>query len=154
MSDEAIVERGFVFNKSKFVRVFVDNGLWKQYAICVTPTDRLYGWLFGSHNGVQWTSIRRANDDELLKAEAVLIDESEPVPTAHVFDRKEYGARIAVARARKEWSQADLAFRLGWQPSMVSHHERGIRGPSAENLVLLCSVLGVSADWLLGRTTE
>ena len=70
------------------------------------------------------------------------------------FDPKAYGARIAIARARKDWTQSDLAFRLGWQPSAVSHHETGNRSPSATNLVLICHVLGVSADWLLGIKPE
>lgn len=67
------------------------------------------------------------------------------------FDRKEYAARLSLARTRKGYTQADLAFRIGQHPSLVSHYENGSRMPSLANLVALCDALDVSADWLLGR---
>lgn len=70
------------------------------------------------------------------------------------FDRAAYGARVAIARSRKGFTQADLAFRIEWPASQVSHHETGKRSPSAANLLALCNVLDVSADWLLGRSKE
>jgi transcriptional regulator with XRE-family HTH domain len=70
----------------------------------------------------------------------------------HEFDRTEYAARLAIARSRKNLTQAELAFKIGWCTSAVSHHEAGRRTPSVANLWLLCDALKVSADWLLGRT--
>lgn len=74
--------------------------------------------------------------------------------SVNTFNPREYSARLAIARARNGWTQADLAFRLGWEPSAVSHHENGRRTPSAANLVALCDALGVSADWILGRMEQ
>ena len=45
-------------------------------------------------------------------------------------------------------SQSELAKRIGWQPSHISHFESGRRLPSVQNLIKLARALGVSTDRL------
>lgn len=51
-------------------------------------------------------------------------------------------------------SQADLATKAGLQPSAVSHFETGGRSPSFDNLKRLADALGVTTDYLLGRSEK
>ena len=67
---------------------------------------------------------------------------------------KMLGSRIAVLRRASGLSQGELANRLQVSPSAVGMYEQGRREPSAEILVNLSRVLGVSVDYLLtGRAT-
>ena len=59
------------------------------------------------------------------------------------------GARIASLRNRLGWSQAELARRLNISPSAVGMYEQGRREPSADMLVAIARVLGVSTEFLL-----
>lgn len=59
------------------------------------------------------------------------------------------GARIAALRRAAGWSQTELAQRLRISPSAVGMYEQGRREPSADMLVRLSRVLGVSVDYLL-----
>lgn len=51
-------------------------------------------------------------------------------------------------------SQSELAERAGLQPSAVSHFETGRRSPSFDNLKRLADALGVTTDYLLGRSDD
>ena len=63
------------------------------------------------------------------------------------------GARIAVLRRAKGWNQAELGGMLGVSSSAVGMYEQGRRQPSAEQLVRLAEIFGVTTDFLLtGRT--
>jgi ribosome-binding protein aMBF1 (putative translation factor) len=64
------------------------------------------------------------------------------------------GERIAHARIRRGWNQSELARRLGKPRQHLSQIEQGKQQPRAELLVDLATVLGVSTDYLLGRTQE
>jgi transcriptional regulator with XRE-family HTH domain len=64
------------------------------------------------------------------------------------------GYRIKESRLLRKLSQEELAQLAGFQTSAISHFETGRRDPSAANLVRLCNALAVSADYLLGRTSE
>ena len=64
------------------------------------------------------------------------------------------GARIAALRKRLGWNQAELADRLKISPSAVGMYEQGRREPSADTLVAMARVLGVSVDYLLTGTPE
>lgn len=68
-------------------------------------------------------------------------------PSAEAFE-----GRLRSAREARQLSQGELAERTGMQPSAVSHFETGTRKPSFENLRRLADALGVSTDYLLGRT--
>ena len=65
---------------------------------------------------------------------------------------QEFEVRLRSARESRELSQGALAERAGLQPSAVSHFETGTRKPSFDNLRRLADALGVSTDYLLGRT--
>ena len=54
------------------------------------------------------------------------------------------GDRISALRRKAGWSQKELAARLGVSPSAVGMYEQDRREPSAEKLVELSSLLGVS----------
>jgi len=65
------------------------------------------------------------------------------------------GFRIAALRREAGMSQSDLAKQLQVSPSTVGMYEQGRREPSAEMLVNLSRVLGVSVDYLLtGSASE
>lgn len=64
------------------------------------------------------------------------------------------GPRIAVLRRSAGWSQSELANRLGISPSAVGMYEQGRRQPSAEGLVRLAELFGVSTDYLLTGRAE
>lgn len=59
------------------------------------------------------------------------------------------GARIAALRRQHNWSQAELAARLGVSPSALGMYEQDRREPSADMLVRLSRELGVTTDYLL-----
>ena len=59
------------------------------------------------------------------------------------------GMRIALLRAEKGWSQAELARRSGVSTSAVGMYEQGRREPSLGLLVRLAQELGVTTDYLL-----
>ena len=59
------------------------------------------------------------------------------------------GARIADLRKRKGWRQEDLADHLDVPRSQVSKWETGFSTPSAENLIALSKLFGVTTDELL-----
>lgn len=62
--------------------------------------------------------------------------------------------RLQTARQGAEMCQSELARRIYVRRETVARWEQGTRIPSAENIAALCDVLGVSADWLLGRVEE
>ena len=59
------------------------------------------------------------------------------------------GLRIALLRADKGWSQAELAKQIGVSPSAVGMYEQGRREPSLALLVCLAQALDVTTDYLL-----
>ncbi len=59
------------------------------------------------------------------------------------------GARIAALRRDAGWSQAELGRRLRVSASAVGMYEQGRREPSADTLVTLSRVFGVTTDYLL-----
>ena len=60
------------------------------------------------------------------------------------------GQRIAAARRRRGMKARELAKVVGVDSKMLSKWEVGNCNPCAKNIIRLCKVLGVSADWLLG----
>jgi len=65
-----------------------------------------------------------------------------------------FPARLKAARDLRGLNQDQLAARAGLQGSAVSHFETGGRKPSFDNLKRLADALGVSTDYLLGRTDD
>lgn len=66
-----------------------------------------------------------------------------------MFNRKECGERILDAREKNGLSRAMLAEKLGITEKYLYQIECGEKGLSTERLVLLCEILGVSADRIL-----
>ncbi|MEW6183812.1 MAG: helix-turn-helix transcriptional regulator [Bacillota bacterium] len=62
------------------------------------------------------------------------------------------GSRIRESRKRRGITQKELAEMLHVSKSLVSDIERGQRRLCAELLNDIANLLGVSADYLLGRT--
>lgn len=59
------------------------------------------------------------------------------------------GSRIAALRHDAGMSQAELAQRLQVSPSAIGMYEQGRREPSADTLVTMARIFGVSTDYLL-----
>ena len=59
------------------------------------------------------------------------------------------GPRIAALRKETGMSQAELAERMKIIPSAIGMYEQGRREPSAQILVALAEIFGVSTDYLL-----
>lgn len=59
------------------------------------------------------------------------------------------GARIAALRRAAGMNQSELARHLQVSPSAVGMYEQGRREPSAETLVAISRLFGVSVDYLL-----
>lgn len=57
---------------------------------------------------------------------------------------------MRILRNERNWSQAQLATRLGISDSQVAHYETGDRFPSLPVLVDASRIFGVSTDFLLG----
>lgn len=62
------------------------------------------------------------------------------------------GQKVRNMRESREWSQAELARRVGVTKSAISTYELGLRTPSADVVYALAKVFGVSSDYLLGLT--
>ncbi|EPE84481.1 putative bacteriophage CI repressor protein [Leptospira noguchii str. 1993005606] len=56
--------------------------------------------------------------------------------------------RIKKLRQERNWTQEELASRLGVQQKQVSAYERGVNFPSTEVLIKLAEVFDVSLDYL------
>ncbi len=60
------------------------------------------------------------------------------------------GKNLLKARLRADITQKDLAYMVGQDVSAISKWENDRRVITLDNLILLCKVLNVSADKLLG----
>lgn len=66
----------------------------------------------------------------------------------------EIGKRIAENRRSAGFTQEELANRLGVTPQALSKWEKGASSPDLEMLTSLCDILGVSADYLVGKKSK
>lgn len=73
-------------------------------------------------------------------------------PEAEAERRRAVGARIKAMRKKIGLTQAQVAQRLGIASQSVTNYEAGKTDPSIRNLISLAAVLGVSTDYLLGRS--
>lgn len=64
------------------------------------------------------------------------------------------GAKILSLREAKGWSQAELARRVNINKSVMNRIELGERPIRDHELLNFSNVLGVSADYLLGSTSQ
>jgi len=68
--------------------------------------------------------------------------------------KPEFPARLKAARELRDWNQAVLAQKAGFQASAISRFETGAAKPSLDNLRRLATALRVSTDYLLGVVNE
>lgn len=59
------------------------------------------------------------------------------------------GQRIKQARESLNWSQTDLAEKLGISPQAVQQWESGATSPRGKRLKNVANLLGVTTDWLM-----
>lgn len=64
------------------------------------------------------------------------------------------GARITKARKEMNLNQKELADKCGIAEATLSRYENGLREPKSEIVVRMADILGVTTDYLLGRTNE
>lgn len=67
---------------------------------------------------------------------------------------QEIGVRLKQARLEKKLSQAQLAEAANISVSYVSNLENGRQAMNIKTLSSLLDVLNISADWLLGNSTD
>lgn len=68
------------------------------------------------------------------------------------MDYVDLGKRIRNQRQAMQWTQEDLAERVGVSTSFVGHIERGSRKASIETLVAFANALNVTTDYLLAES--
>lgn len=62
--------------------------------------------------------------------------------------------RIRELRQARGWYQTDLAEKLKTAPNTISRYETGQRQLDPETICDICDLFGVTADYLLGRSSE
>ena len=60
------------------------------------------------------------------------------------------GEKLLKLRKARQWSQEELAERIGVTRQAVSRWESDSAKPDADKIVTMCELFGVSADYLLG----
>jgi len=58
---------------------------------------------------------------------------------------------IKTLRLRKEWTQYELAQKIGVTPKMISFYELGERTPSRKTQQKLANAFGITLDGLIGK---
>jgi len=84
-------------------------------------------------------------------------DKARRIKRVHVeaLDALAIGRRIAEARKRRNWRQADLAAAAGLGKGTIAAIETGLRIPSRDTLLALSAVLRRKLDWITyGRTGD
>lgn len=59
------------------------------------------------------------------------------------------GKKLKSLRLAENWTQQQVADRLGVTKTIISSYENDLRQPSYENLIKLAKLFKVSTDWLL-----
>jgi transcriptional regulator with XRE-family HTH domain len=63
-----------------------------------------------------------------------------------------FGQRVKKLRENNEWSQRELAKRIGMSASVINRIELGDRPAKDEEIRILANIFNVSTDYLLGQT--
>ena len=63
--------------------------------------------------------------------------------------QERFGAKLAEYRRNKNFTQEELANRLGVTPQALSKWEKGLSSPDIAMVSSICMMLDVSADYLL-----
>ncbi len=65
-----------------------------------------------------------------------------------------FGEKLRALRLEKHMTQEQLAQKLELVKGTVSAYEQGKKYPSIEVLVKLCTIFGISSDYLLGLSDD
>jgi transcriptional regulator with XRE-family HTH domain len=65
-----------------------------------------------------------------------------------------FGERISMLRKQQKWSQDDLAKKIGTSAPIVGRYEREDIKPSIDVAAKIADSLGVTLDYLLGKSDE
>ena len=68
--------------------------------------------------------------------------------------KEDFAAAMAALRRERGLSQRKAAADLGISQAQLSHYENGAREPGLNFLCRACDYYGVSADYLLGRSSR
>lgn len=68
--------------------------------------------------------------------------------------KKNFEKRLRELREEKEWSQKDLATKLGLTQPAIADWERGTRKPNLTKIEEIADIFGVTVDYLLGRSNK
>jgi transcriptional regulator with XRE-family HTH domain len=68
--------------------------------------------------------------------------------------KTEFASVLSGLRRNSGLSQKKAADDLGISQALLSHYENGVREPKLEFILKACDYYGVTADCILGRTTE
>jgi len=63
-----------------------------------------------------------------------------------------FAERLLEVRKKRGMSQEDVAKKLGTQSPAIGRYERGVAKPTIEVAAKLSDILGVSLDYLVGKT--
>ncbi|MGQ7545042.1 helix-turn-helix domain-containing protein [Streptococcus suis] len=66
----------------------------------------------------------------------------------------EFSERLKELRKKANFTQVEVAAKLGISQPAYASWERGAKKPTQENLVKIAQVLNVSVDYLLGNSEE
>ncbi len=62
--------------------------------------------------------------------------------------------RLKAVREARGWSQRELSRRCNLAENMIGKYEVGQAEPTASNLKVICDVLGISIDYLMGASDQ
>jgi transcriptional regulator with XRE-family HTH domain len=65
-----------------------------------------------------------------------------------------FGEKVLQVRKSLKWSQNDLAQKVGTSAPIIGRYERGEIKPSIEMAAKIADALGVTTDYLLGRSDK
>ncbi len=66
----------------------------------------------------------------------------------------DFGDRLKTLRIQNQYTQMQLADRVGVTKSVISAYENGVRMPSYDVLISIANIFKVSTDFLLGREQQ
>ncbi|MFQ7036090.1 MAG: helix-turn-helix domain-containing protein [Candidatus Borkfalkia sp.] len=66
--------------------------------------------------------------------------------------KNKFGERLSILLTEKNISYREFAQRLDISPSIVSQWTRGLKQPTADNILLVAEFFDVSTDYILGKT--
>lgn len=62
----------------------------------------------------------------------------------------QFAKRLKALRKERDMTQVELAKKLGYGYTAIANYEAGRNEPSLQDLVSICKIFDISADYLLG----